>query len=267
MDDVHPFADGISARVRSTGDIGILWIHGYTIDSSIWEEIWSLLPGWSHYGIDLPGHGASPPLTRGKRLREFGQQLADAAIEHNVRHIVGLSLGSMIALEVAVGRPQAFSTLTLAAPTIAGGPNDGDVGLRYKELFETYQRRGPGPWMTELWMRCPPETFAYASPELRSKLAAIIDCHSWSELREPELGISALARQPQDAQGLLFSTAHPFFIIGEHELPAFRETAEILRRIRTDARFVELPGAGHLCILHCPHEAARLLAEEWLTSR
>jgi pimeloyl-ACP methyl ester carboxylesterase len=54
------FANGIQARVRPGSLGGVLWIHGYSIDSTTWAELWSLLPGWSHYGIDLPDHGASP---------------------------------------------------------------------------------------------------------------------------------------------------------------------------------------------------------------
>lgn len=242
---------------------GVLWIHGYTVDSSIWDELWSLLPAWSHYGIDLPGHGKSPRLKAGTTLRDLGRQFADAAIKRGVQHVVGLSFGSMIALQVAMDLPGAFETLTLAAPALGGGPVDRDVGLRYMELSNLYQQRGPGPWMTELWMRCPPDTFAHASDELWAKLAAVIDRHTWFELGCPEASFAALVRQSQDTRPLTLSTARPLLMIGEYELPAFHETAAILRRIRPDARLVELPGAGHLCLLHDPREAARLLAEHW----
>ena len=263
------FAGEIQARVRPGPDAGVLWIHGYTLDSSVWDGLWSLLPGWSHFGIDLPGHGASSPLAPVTTLKELGQQLADAAAERQVRHVVGLSLGSMIALEVAICHPEAFETLTLAAPALAGGPVDRDVGLRYIELVDLYHRRGAGPWMTELWMRCPPRTFAYASETLRAQLAAVIDRHAWLELEAHSQSIVALARQAQNARALAGSSARPLFVIGEHELPAFRETAAILRGIRPDANLVELPGAGHLCILHAPQRAAELLAEHWgaLTAR
>ena len=31
----------------------ILWIHGYTLDSNSWQEMWELLPEYTHIGIDL----------------------------------------------------------------------------------------------------------------------------------------------------------------------------------------------------------------------
>jgi 2-succinyl-6-hydroxy-2,4-cyclohexadiene-1-carboxylate synthase len=257
------FAGEIRARVQMGWRGGVLWIHGYTVDSTIWDELWSLLPDWSHYGIDLPGHGTSPPLKPGTTLKQLGQQLAEAAAGCGIRHVVGLSLGTIVALELTMSRPKAFATLTLGAPALANGPVEPDVGVRYKELVDLYRRRGSGHWMTDLWMRCPPMTFAHTSATLRARLAEVIDRHAWSELRDPESGIVALTRQTQDPRALAFSTARQLYLIGEHELPAFRSTATILSGIRPDARCIELSGAGHLCMLHVPKQAARLLAEHW----
>jgi 2-succinyl-6-hydroxy-2,4-cyclohexadiene-1-carboxylate synthase len=243
----------------------VLWVHGYTVDSTIWNAIWDLLPEWSHYGIDLPGHGLSPPLRAGMTLRELASQLADAATRFGIQHVVGLSLGTMIALEVTTSRPSAFETLTLGAPAIAGGPVERAVGLRYKELAELYDRCGAGPWMTELWMRRPPDTFAYTSPALHSQLAAVINRHTWSELANPNIGLVGLTRERQNAEGLAYSTARQLYLIGEYELPAFQRTVAILRGIRPDARCVELEGAGHLCLLHAPRQIAPLLVEHWST--
>lgn len=260
---VVKFAGEIRARVRPGGGVGVLWVHGYTVDSTTWDTLWSLLPEWSHYGIDLPGHGASPAIQRGTSLGDLGEELANAAAGFGIQHVLGLSVGSAIALEIAMRRPRAFATVTLAAPALAGGPVDRDVGLRYKELFNLYRQRGPGPWMTQLWMQCPPDTFAHASAGLQLQLAAVIDRYGWCDFRDPELGMAPLMRQRQDAQLLALSTARPLIMIGEHELSAFRQTAALLCAIRPDARFTELPGAGHLCLLHEQREAARLLAEHW----
>lgn len=260
------FAGELRARVRHGTSSGILWIHGYTLDSTVWGDLWSLLPEFSHYGLDLPGHGASPPLKDGTTLTMIGRLLADAVTRCEIRHVVGLSLGSMFALEVAVRGPGAFDTVTLAAPALAGGPVERAVGVRYMELVELYRRRGPGPWMTELWMRRPPDTFAHAGDLLRSQLARVIDHHQWTELAETEVGVPALARQTQDPYALVRSTARLLYLVGEHELPAFRQTAAILRAVRPDAQTAELAGVGHLCLLQAPQDGANVLAEHWASA-
>jgi 2-succinyl-6-hydroxy-2,4-cyclohexadiene-1-carboxylate synthase len=199
----------------------------------------------------------------GTTLGDLGHEIAEIAAESGVQHVVGLSFGSMIALQVAMSLPANLETLTLAAPALGGGPVDRDIGLRYLELTELYRRRGPGAWMTELWMRDPPATFAHANDDVQRRLAKIIDRHTWSELANPQVGLGSFLRQTQDISALALSTARPLFIIGEHELPAFRQTSAILRRVRPDARLIEFAGAGHLCLLHDPKESARVLAEHW----
>jgi 2-succinyl-6-hydroxy-2,4-cyclohexadiene-1-carboxylate synthase len=263
VDEPEKFADAIWSRVSDGSSSGVLWIHGYTIDSTTWTALWSHLPAWTHNGIDLPGHGASPPPRPGTTLAEIGRSLAEAAVAGGIRHVVGMSFGSLVALEVALSRPNDFATLTLAAPTFAGGPMARDVGVRYMELARLYAERGAGPWMTELWMRSPPATFAHADASLRAELATVIDRHTWSELEQPGLGIVGLTRGRQDPRRLAISSARLLVVVGEHELPAFRETAAILREVRPDARVAELSGAGHLCLLHAPVDAARLLGEHW----
>jgi 2-succinyl-6-hydroxy-2,4-cyclohexadiene-1-carboxylate synthase len=254
---------GLVARVCPGPGDPVLWVHGYTIDSTTWGDLWSRLPGWTHLGIDLPGHGGSDPLGPRTTLRDLGEALAEAASRRGVRHVVGLSLGSMIALQVVLARPSAFETLTMAAPALAGGPVESAVGVRYRELYDLYQRRGPGPWMTELWMRSPPETFAYATEELRARLAAIIDQHSWRDFDRPDFGICGFARQYQNSDELTRVAARLLVLIGDRELEAFRKAAAILRGIRPDAQVVELAGVGHLCLLQAPESSARFLAEHW----
>jgi 2-succinyl-6-hydroxy-2,4-cyclohexadiene-1-carboxylate synthase len=265
---LETFTGPIRVRVQpGSGEGRVLWIHGYTVDSSIWSPIWERLPQWSHFGIDLPGHGASDALPPElSSLPALGDQLAATAERLGIQHVVGLSVGTILAAQIAISRPGAFSSLTLAAPALAGGPVDQDVGQRYRELIALYRRRGRGPWMTELWMRCPPDTFAHAGAELRAELAAMIDRHRWEELANPQSGLPGLTRQVQDASAIAKSTARHLYIIGEYELPAFLQTAAILRAVNPRASLVRLAGAGHLCILQAPAEAARLLASHWRQS-
>ncbi len=261
--ELEKFAPGLVARARPGPGHPVLWVHGYTIDSTTWADLWSRLPCWTHLGIDLPGHGGSDLLGPGTSLRDLGETLADAALGRGVRHVVGLSLGSMIALQVVLARPAAFETLTMAAPALAGGPVEQAVAVRYLELRDLYRRRGPGPWMTELWMRSPPETFAYATESLRAQLSAVIDRHSWREFDRPDFGICGFACQFQDPNGLVRAAARLLILIGDRELEAFRKAAAILRDIRPDAQVVELAGAGHLCLLQAPEQSARSMAEHW----
>jgi pimeloyl-ACP methyl ester carboxylesterase len=262
-------APGLAGRIAEAGAGGagnegpgetVFWVHGYTIDSSLWAEIWGHLPGWRHVGVDLPGHGGSAPIDGETTLRDLGERLAEAALAQGARHVVGLSLGALVALEVALARPAAFETLTLGAPAIAGGPADPSVGQRYQEMARLWwQSGGDRQAMRRLWMTSPPDLFKGAEdrPALWDRLVAVIDGYGWDEFHGP--GVARLAAAGQSVEALPDLGCRVMTLIGEREFPAFRDTA---RRIATTTggTVAELPDAGHLCMLEAPAAGAAAIA-------
>jgi 2-succinyl-6-hydroxy-2,4-cyclohexadiene-1-carboxylate synthase len=241
--------EDMAAAVRPGEGEAVFWIHGYTMDSRIWGELWDLLPGWHHIGIDLPGHGHSPPLASGLDLSGLARRIGRFALEQQARHLVGLSFGGMIALQVAIEYPDAFATLVLGAPALAGGPQDRHAQVRNIELARLYRARGAGPWLRDLWMTPPPDIFAGAArqPALWQRLHDIIGGHAWTELADSRM--QALTTQPQPAAALRRVAADALVLVGEEDAEAFRRCAELIRRAIPRCRRVHLAGTGHLTLL------------------
>jgi pimeloyl-ACP methyl ester carboxylesterase len=243
----------------------VLWIHGYTLDSSIWHTLWAGLPDWYHIGIDLPGHGASELLRAGETLATLARRIADLGRAQGVRHLVGLSFGGMVALQVAVEAPDAFATLVLGSPHLGGGPEEPHALARNVALTRLYQQRGAGPWMTELWMRWPPDIFkgAAAHPDLWAELRAVIDRHSWLELRDAAM--QNVANHAQPAKDLRRIRAATLILLGEHDMDSFKRIGELIRRSIPGCRRVYVPGAGHLSMLEAPATVGPIMAAHWRT--
>jgi 2-succinyl-6-hydroxy-2,4-cyclohexadiene-1-carboxylate synthase len=252
-------APGIAARSRRGPLDRILWIHGYAMDSSIWTPLWDRLPGWHHIGVDLPGHGASPPPEAGLTGTSLARRLGEVAVEHGVAHVVGLSFGGTVALQVAIERPRAFRTLVLGAPGLGGGPQDRHAQARNLELGGLYRERGSGPWMAELWMQPSSPIFAGAArrPELWSQLRGLAERHAWTELADGSL--HALVTHPQSPSELGRIGAATLVIVGQEDMPAFKRAAELIRRAIPQSRRFYLPGTGHLPLLEEPGGIAPLL--------
>ncbi len=258
-DSLVQLGNGMAARISPGSGDKVLWIHGYTIDSSLWRELWDRLPDWHHIGIDLPGHGASPSSTTKQSLPEVAQSIGKMAIEHEVNHVVGLSFGSMIALQVVIEAPNAFASLILGAPALGGGPQDPMAKIRYLELVKLFRGRGPGPWMTELWMASPPDIFKGASvqPHLWQELTDVVNRHSWSELADGSM--QRLTTFPQTVDTLRRICASTLILVGEEEMSAFKCTAELLQRAISTCESVCLLKVGHLCMLEAPDVAGKLI--------
>ncbi|MFG2983208.1 alpha/beta fold hydrolase [Streptomyces sp. NPDC048258] len=244
----------------------VLWIHGYTMDSSLWRPLWELLPGWRHIGVDLPGHGASAPMERGLTLPALAARLAELAVAEDAVRVVGLSFGSMVALQLAMDAPEAVRSLVVGAPTLAGGVPDPAARARYIELM-TLRRAGGAPeQMANLWMQSPPDIFrgTEAHPELRSRLRAVIARHSWAELDSGAIATLSTHRHTPDA--LAGITARTLAIVGDSDMPAFTANAELLRRTVPVSEVRTVADAGHLPLLERPEAVAALMGAHFRTA-
>jgi 2-succinyl-6-hydroxy-2,4-cyclohexadiene-1-carboxylate synthase len=257
----------IVARIRCAARGPVLWIHGYTLDSGTWVELWDRLPGWSHVGIDLPGHGDSPPLAPDADLPDLAERIGRLAVELGAQHLVALSFGTTLAVEIAGRYPGTIQTLVLGAPSLAGGPADLPTRLRYRELMQAHGRLGPGPHLGALWTQEASEIFRYARrrPQLWRLLCATVGRHRWPELRDGSM--RRLLAHHQDDALLRRITAHTLLLVGEHEMSAFAACAARIEAVVSSCRRVDLPAVGHLCLLEDPDTAARLIESHLSASR
>ncbi len=259
--------EGVAGRIVEGGGETVLWIHGYTLDSSSWREIWQRLPGWRHVGIDLPGHGGTPPLTPGETLPRLAHHLLAVAGRQEARHLVALSFGTLVALQMALEAPDRFASIALAAPTLGGGPQEEAVGERYGELVQHYRKRGAGHHLRDLWMTSPPDLFKGAAdrPDLWRALRRVVGRHAWTELSDG--WIARLGKEVQAESELRRISSSLLLLVGEREMPAFKRSAELIRRAVPRAQRQYLPRAGHLCLLEDPDRAQAALTAHFLANQ
>jgi pimeloyl-ACP methyl ester carboxylesterase len=99
----------------------LVFVHGALHDHSVW----TLLARWfAHHGhavlaLDLPGHGRSdgPPLDNVETLADWLLALLDAAGVGKAA-LVGHSMGSLIALEVAARAPERVERLAMLGTAV-----------------------------------------------------------------------------------------------------------------------------------------------------
>ncbi|MBA2813796.1 alpha/beta fold hydrolase [Streptomyces sp. KM273126] len=96
----------------------VVLLHGVGLDHTMWEPAAALLTDrFTVIAPDLPGHGTRPPVTDGVTLAA----LADGVIGEipDGSHLVGFSLGALVAQHVALHHPNLVATLTSVSSVCA----------------------------------------------------------------------------------------------------------------------------------------------------
>lgn len=249
------------ATVEQGSGPAVVWVHGYTMDSSIWSPLWSRLPGFHHIGVDLPGHGGSSPMDKNSTLSAVAAELAEVARTWGAASMVALSFGSLIALQVAIEHPEVLDRMVLAAPTLGGGTPDPAARRRYQELQMLWGAIGAGPALVDRWMQAPPDIFRglQGHPEEYAQVRAACLRHSWDEMRADAM--SAITGHDHTDAELAKTCADVLVLSGTADMAAFRSNATRLARTVRRCRVVQMDGAGHLPLLERLDEAAVLIAD------
>ena len=94
----------------SSAKPNIVLLHGVGLDKSVWKPVQELL-AFDSVALDLPGHGQQPPLTSTATLSELGDDVV-ARLPEDPVHLVGFSLGALIASNIAIRFPEKITSLT-----------------------------------------------------------------------------------------------------------------------------------------------------------
>ena len=158
-------ANGISVNYETAGQgTPVVLIHGLAMDLTFWEkQVSPLAAQFEVIRYDARGHGASeraePPYSLELMADDLYHFLHSIGVE--AAHLVGLSMGGMIAQTLALSHPDAVLSLTLASTT-SEYPSEGRQGFR--ERADTARESGMdalldatlGRWFTDEYRQTNP---------------------------------------------------------------------------------------------------------------
>jgi pimeloyl-ACP methyl ester carboxylesterase len=279
--------DGQRLAVRSTagsaGRPGVLLLHGLGGSSSNWldlvAEVGATFPVSAP---DLPGYGDSPPAPDGDHglagLSRAAVALAEVLVGRGggPLHLVGNSMGGLLAVRVAATRPDLVRTLALLSPALPPRRVPRDAGLltllaapRIGELALARNRRRSPEQQALLSAAViygdptavPPERLALAVDERRRRAAQPhADAVFLGSLRS--LLVDAV-RRPGPWELAARVQAPTLVVYGERDRLVHHGAARRWRVARPGAQVVVLPGVGHVPQMERPDLVARLLRDFW----
>jgi pimeloyl-ACP methyl ester carboxylesterase len=241
----------------------VVFVHGAGLDHSVWMLLarWFAHHGYGVLAPDLPGHGRSggKPLASIEAMADWTTALIGAAGARTAG-VVGLSMGSLVALAAAARHPAQVSAIALigaagAIPVskdlLAAAAADDHAAIDMVSIWGYGHRAtlggslAPGTWMLGGAMRL----LERSAPGVLS--ADLIACNDYRD------GLAHAATV----------TAPATLVLGERDLMTPHKAGLALAAALPNARTATLKGAGHLMLSERPDEVLAAVKDFALLAR
>ncbi|MEA2453882.1 MAG: hypothetical protein QOI45_144 [Thermoleophilaceae bacterium] len=216
-----------------------------------WRTVPALAERFRVLAFDNRGVGRSdrPPGPYSvAQMADDAAAVLDAAGEASA-HVYGISLGGMIAQEIALRHPDRVRGLVLGCTT-PGGPNAAPASATTLAFFE---RRGRMPAEEAVWASVPYNYGPATRAEHGDRIAQDIAQRLRFPIEQEPYRAQLAAALNHDTYGRLGSIAAPTLVIhGAEDVMVLPANGRVLAERIPDARLVEGPGAGHLYFTDAP---------------
>jgi pimeloyl-ACP methyl ester carboxylesterase len=216
----HAGATMIVEEERSSGPHTFVLLHGLGMGRSVFIRLTARLASAGHVlAVDLPGYGEAPEPPKTLSMERAADHIAALLRARGTSPavIVGHSMGSQIAAEVAVRHPELVRSIVLIAPT---------VDARARTWHQQALRLG-----RDLIRENPRVLFIGAREYLRS----------WPNFRRELKAV--LAHRPEDTYPRV--TVPALVMRGQKDPVAPREWCVDVARMIPNAELTEIPGHRH----------------------
>jgi pimeloyl-ACP methyl ester carboxylesterase len=237
-------------EVRGQGEPLVL-IHGGQLDSRMWDDQFDAYARYFRVlRYDVRGFGGSP---LGEGTYSHADDLA-ALMDYlgmPRAHLLGLSLGGMVATDFAVTYPARVLSLVLSGPGLTGLDAESPEELARYFAEVVAARDAPPDSVVRLWLSDPLMAPAAADPRLRPRLERLAreNAHAWLDnwaLRRPPA--------PPTLARLAEIRVPTLLVVGDRDLPSIFAAVDTLAKAVPGAKKVVIPGAGHMVSMEKPAE-------------
>lgn len=251
--DRHFTAGDVKLRFRETGSgEPVVLLHGFASDIGSWSGLGdSIATEYRVVALDQRGHGGSGrPAAASGYGREMGEDVI-RLLDHlglPRAHLVGHSMGGVIAAYAAVRYPARIATVSLLAPPFYA---DSAAAASIMSPFAADLRRGDG--LRGFLRRFAPELPDSAVEAFNAEMMAAGD-------RDMMIGVMrTFGGFTVGQQGVATASVPALVAVGENDVLASQ--ARDLAGWWPHARLLQIPGADHVSILAHPEALAAIRAQ------
>lgn len=237
----------------------VVFAHGLTFDRHMWDEqVEALSERYRCIAFDFLGHGGSGTAPGDYTLEDEAESMHALMEQLGAlpAHVVGLSMGGMVAMRLALAHPQAIRSLALL--DTSAEPEVPERRPQYEALAATAKAQGPATVVGAVLPIMFSQGFLQSQPE---KVEAYRRHFQNLNLDGIEAATKAVTRRTDILDRISAIRAPTLVIVGEKDVATTIDKAQhIVERI-TGARLVTVSDAGHMTPIEQPQRISRILAE------
>ena len=245
----------------------IMFHHGWPLSADDWDAqmMFFLAKGYRVIAHDRRGHGRSTATTTGNEMDTYADDLAallEALQADRPVTFCGLSMGGYIAWQFAARHPDWLGRLILCDTRAAA--DSAEAAANRLKMADIVSKEGPEP---VAWAMMP-KLFA---PVVTPQQQTLADLVRKMVLETDPVAIAAahrgMAIRP-DVTSLLPNLRFPtLVIVGEHDVISPPQEMRTIADAIPQARFVQIPAAGHMAPMENPAAVNRAISVFLQTTR
>ena len=224
----------------------IIFIHGIGLNHKIWEDQIKYFKKYNTIVYDLIGHGNTPFNKKTLSMKDFTKQLIKLADGLNINkfHLVGFSIGSLIAREFAFLCGNRLSTLTMFGSVYKRSEDEKRQILNRLELMklkkDITKKRAVNRWFTE--------KFISKNPLIYKKIYSMLtntNHETWLKIYK------LFVHYEDDDDKIKKITANTLVVTGRNDIGSKPRMSEEISKLIPGSLCKIIEKGKHLCNIEC----------------
>jgi len=234
--------------------IPIVFIHGVGLTKEMWSPQIDFFKDYNILTYDLLGHGKTPLEKTQLNFEDFVKQLINLINELEIKkiHLVGFSLGALIARHFAANNGDRLNSLTLHGSIYKRSKEQKRVVENRYELMKTStptsQDRAMRRWFTE--------DFIKSNRDAYDKIRSILEENELNNLLK---AYKLFVYYEDDDQMLKKISTNTLVTTGQHDVGSTTNMAINLTENIKGAKYIDIKHGKHLCSIECADDFNKIL--------
>ena len=228
----------------------VVFIHGVGLTKEIWSQPTAFCKNHSILTYDLIGHGKTPLEKTQLNFQDFTKQLLNLIneLEINKIHLVGFSLGALVARHFAAEHEDRLNSLILHGSIYKRSNDQKRVVENRYELIKMDNRSTSKKSSLRRWFT---EEYIKDNKEVYDKIYLMLERNNQKNFLK---AYKLFVYYEDDDEMLAKINTNTLVTTGQHDVGSTTEMAKNLAGQIKNAKYIEIKKGKHLCNIECAED-------------